>query len=69
MTKAKKSKMTEEVHDQIMQDVDEYLDSLDAGTGVPIRAEQLKSLLDEIKICNWRTVTDIANEIREELQK
>jgi len=57
----KKSRKTE-----IMEDVEDYLDDLPAEVPeVSFPSEQLKSLLHEIKICNWRQVTNIANEIRD----
>jgi len=53
---------------EIIEDVEEYLDSM-ADAPVAIPAEKIKSLLHEIGICNWRQVINIANEMREELQK
>jgi hypothetical protein len=50
---------------EIMEDVEDYLDELSEDAGVTIDKEQLVSLLYEIKISNWRMVTNIANEIRE----
>ena len=49
----------------ILEDVEEYLDGLADDAGVTIPAEKIKSLLYEIKICNWRQVTNIANELRD----
>ena len=39
-----------------------------AGT-YTIDAAQMDSLLQEIYVCNWRMVSVIANDMREELQK
>jgi hypothetical protein len=50
----------------IIEDVGEYLDSI-ADAPVAIPAETMKSLLYEIGICNWRQVTNIANEIRDSI--
>ena len=53
----------------ILEDVEEYLNGLAADAAVPIPAEIVKSLLYEIKICNWRQVTNIGNEIRESIEQ
>ena len=53
--------------DGILEDVEDYLDNLTVDAPAVFPAEQLKSLLHEIKICNWRQVTNIANEIREKV--
>jgi hypothetical protein len=58
--------MKKKAKEVIMDDVEDYLEALpDAEVKFP--AEQLKSLLHEIKICNWRQVTNIANEIRDQV--
>lgn len=51
---------------EIIKDVGEYLDSM-ADAPVAIPAEKIKSLLYEIGICNWRQVTNIANDIRDSI--
>ena len=57
--------MKKDRKDEIMADVETYLDSLEEEEVQKIPPAVLKSLLYEIRICNWRQVTNIGNEIKE----